>query len=89
LTKDSENTEKESITIKHPLGKAPENDPLVIAIEVRNAFMNGEIQSSKYKTAKQNIKKHVDQKYKHLAEIKRKEIVSLVNDGYGHGGKRK
>lgn len=76
---------------KHPIGKDLKEDPLYIAVKVREAFMRGDIpESRRYRTSKQRLQKYVDDKYKDIiSQTKRNDIVSLVNDGAGHGGDRK
>jgi hypothetical protein len=76
---------------KHPTGKDLKDDPLYVAVKVREAFMRGDIpESRRYRTSKQRLQKYVDDKYKDIiSQTKRNDIVSLVNDGAGHGGDRK
>lgn len=74
----------------HPQGKPIHEDPLYIAVQVRKAVQNGTIRKTANRTLKQNIAKWVKENYGHiiLSVEKQKQIVSLVNDGAGSGGKR-
>jgi hypothetical protein len=79
---------------EHPSGKDREKDPVYIAVKVRQALMDGLVyaavpETGRFKTDKQRLTKYVADLYNDiLSGEKQKAIISLVNDGAGHGGKR-
>lgn len=74
---------------KHPTGKNLKNDPLYIAVKMRELVMSGIIKKISAKTVKQNLMSFLEREYHFISIEKRKAIAALVNDGDGHGGNRK
>lgn len=66
---------------RHPSGKEIKEDPLYVAVKVRQALMDGEIIKNKYTARTEQIKLWIKERYPFVGAQKRKEIMALANDG--------